>query len=152
MNSDESKERSSQDVILMLGGSALKVYLYLLKVGRPVGIREVQRALGFKAPSTAKYHLDRLASLGLIEKTPNGYRVRESVKGHLLSIYVSIIGSIVPRVLPIAIFLSIGLALYIVLAWPNIDLIPTLLTIVATIYLWIEGVSLHKWLKRAMKR
>jgi len=53
-----------------LKGKTLLVYWHLLKSpGLKVGVREVQRKLGFSSPSVAVYHLDKLMSLGLVEKT-----------------------------------------------------------------------------------
>jgi predicted transcriptional regulator len=46
----------------------------LLLKNDEVGVRELQKVLGFKSPSTAKHHLDRLVELGLAEKTLNGYK------------------------------------------------------------------------------
>jgi len=92
------------DPLEALGGTALRVYLYLLARRRPVGVRELQRALGFRSPSTARHHLERLASLGLVEKLPSGYRARRP-RG-LLGELVSVAGVVLPRSLFVA-----GLAL-----------------------------------------
>jgi DNA-binding transcriptional ArsR family regulator len=51
-----------------LRGKTLSVYMYLLKNGSAVGVREVQKALGFSSPSVAFHHLDKLVSLGVVEK------------------------------------------------------------------------------------
>ncbi len=55
-----------------LKGNTLRVYLYVLKSAGNVGVREVQRALGFSSPTLAVYHLDKLAELGLMEKRLRG--------------------------------------------------------------------------------
>ncbi len=55
----------------------------------------MQRALGFKSPSTARHHLERLVELGLAEKTSEGY-VALHPRG-LLGEYVLVRGRIVPR-------------------------------------------------------
>ncbi|HYR04427.1 MAG TPA: hypothetical protein VEO75_03480, partial [Nitrososphaerales archaeon] len=43
-----------------LRGKTLKVYMYILKQGKPVGVREVQRELGFSSPSVAYHHIEKL--------------------------------------------------------------------------------------------
>ena len=88
------------DPIAVLGGTALRVYLYLLAAGRPVGVRELQRALGFKSPSTARHHLERLASLGLAVRGPRGY-VAVKPSG-LLGEFIALSGRILPRSLFLA--------------------------------------------------
>jgi len=42
-----------------LRGNTLKVYWYMLEHGgeSSVGVREIQRALGFSSPTLAAYHL-----------------------------------------------------------------------------------------------
>ena len=47
-----------------LRGKTWKVYWVLLKVGRPMSVRELQKALNFSSPSVAQHHLERLRDLG----------------------------------------------------------------------------------------
>jgi DNA-binding transcriptional ArsR family regulator len=60
----------SKDV---LRGLTLKVYRFILKNKRPVGIREVQRALNLSSPTLALYHIEKLEEAGLIKKELDGY-------------------------------------------------------------------------------
>ncbi|HJW97720.1 MAG TPA: helix-turn-helix domain-containing protein [Candidatus Bathyarchaeia archaeon] len=60
----------SRDV---LRGLTLKVYRFILKNDRPVGIREVQRALNLSSPTLALYHINKLEEAGLIRKELDGY-------------------------------------------------------------------------------
>jgi repressor of nif and glnA expression len=57
----------------VLRGLALKIYRFILKNDKPVGIREVQRALNFSSPTLALYHMNKLEEAGLIKKEANGY-------------------------------------------------------------------------------
>jgi hypothetical protein len=69
-----------------LGGTTLWVYAFVVKEGKPVGPREVMRGANLSSPSTAYRPLQKLESLGLIQKNVYGaYIVREkaSVTGHL---------------------------------------------------------------------
>jgi DNA-binding transcriptional ArsR family regulator len=52
----------------MLRGTTLEVYRFLLKGSRPLGAREIQRALKFSSPSLAVYHLSKLEEIGLVKK------------------------------------------------------------------------------------
>lgn len=60
----------SKDV---LRGLTLKVYKFILKNDKPVGIREVQRALNLSSPTLALYHMNKLEEAGFIKKELNGY-------------------------------------------------------------------------------
>ncbi len=62
----------SEDV---LKGLTLKVYKFVLKNGKPTGIREVQRSLKLSSPTLAIYHLDKLEESGLLKKSVDGYEV-----------------------------------------------------------------------------
>jgi len=64
------KLNSSEDV---LRGVTLQVYRYVLKNGKPTGIREVQNSLSLSSPRLAFYHLNKLEEAGLVKKTPEGY-------------------------------------------------------------------------------
>ncbi|MEM3626919.1 MAG: helix-turn-helix domain-containing protein [Candidatus Bathyarchaeia archaeon] len=55
-----------------LRGKAWKVYWLLLKSGRPMSVREVQKALHFSSPSVASHHLEQLRELGLVQKQEVG--------------------------------------------------------------------------------
>jgi len=57
----------------VLRGLTLKVYRFVLKNDKPVGIREVQRALNLSSPTLALYHMNKLEEAGLIKKEASGY-------------------------------------------------------------------------------
>jgi len=84
-----------------LTGKTLLVYLYLLKSrGGTVGVREIQRKLGFSSPSVAIYHLAKLSSLGLVEKTNLGeYYIKREVKVGVLKFYTRLGNLLLPRYL-----------------------------------------------------
>ncbi len=53
-----------------------KVFVYLKTRNVPVGVREVQRALGLGSSSTAYWHLNKLLDNGVAEKSgDNNYRL-----------------------------------------------------------------------------
>jgi DNA-binding Lrp family transcriptional regulator len=57
----------------ILRGLTLKVYKFILKNDKPVGIREVQRALNLSSPTLALYHINKLEEAGFIKKELHGY-------------------------------------------------------------------------------
>lgn len=68
-----------------LEGTTLKIYVYVVREGHPVGPRDVMRGLSLSSPSVAYRHLQKLENLGLLTRNTYGqYFVKEkmSVKGH----------------------------------------------------------------------
>ena len=63
----------------ILTGNTAQVYRYAIKQRKPIGIREVQRALKLSSPTLAAYHLDKLEEAGLLKQTPDGYVVEKLV-------------------------------------------------------------------------
>jgi len=77
----------------VLKGTTLKVYLFLLRKGEPVGVREVQRALNLSSPSIALYHLSKLEDAGLVKGERGNYYVNRVV----LESHVKIGRLLIPR-------------------------------------------------------
>lgn len=90
-----------------LKGTALDVYLFLLKKNKPVGVREVQRALGLSSPSVANYHLAKLEEVGLLKRENGGYTVIKV----LLEQSIKLNRFLVPRYLFYSIFAVAALLL-----------------------------------------
>lgn len=82
---DESKE--------VLKGTTLEVYRFLLKSRKPVGTRELQRAMKFSSSSVATYHLAKLEDAGLLKKETGGFTVSK----YLLENSIKISRFLVPR-------------------------------------------------------
>lgn len=55
-----------------LEGITLDVYLHVLKKGKPVGPREVMKAVNLSSPSVAYRHLEKLEDLGYLQKNEYG--------------------------------------------------------------------------------
>jgi DNA-binding transcriptional ArsR family regulator len=94
-------------------GTTLRVYWYLFRNTKPVGVRETQRALSMSSPSTALYHLEKLRELGVTEKDESGqYSLKEQVQVGTLRMFFKIGRLILPRYLFYAIFLTTAVAVY----------------------------------------
>jgi len=68
----------------VLRGLTLKVYKFILRSDKPVGIREVQRALDLSSPTLALYHINKLEEAGLIKKESNGYTADRVILENLI--------------------------------------------------------------------
>ena len=63
-----------------LNASTFQTYVYLVKVGKPVGPRDVMRGANLSSPSVAYRNLQKLVDLGLVVKDSYGnYVVKEKV-------------------------------------------------------------------------
>jgi len=111
-------QENSEDVISSLTGTSLRVFVYSVKKGKDIGVRESQRDLGLKTASHAQYHLQRLEQLKLLGKTKNNkYYLREEYEnlrslriGILTEIYV-FKGWLIPSLGLFAGFLGMGLVI-----------------------------------------
>ncbi len=105
---------SEKDLEYALRGKAWKVYWYLLKNGKPVSVREVQRALHFSSPSVANHHLEQLRELGLVEKQEVGghYVLVSQVKIGVLKHYVKLGRLLFPRYFFYALFTTVFYVLF----------------------------------------
>ena len=105
------------DLEYALRGKAWKVYWYILKNGKPVSVREVQRALHFSSPSVANHHLEQLREIGLVEKQDIGghYVLVNQVKIGVLKHYVQLGRLLFPRFFFYALFSTIFYAAYLAL-------------------------------------
>ncbi|NLF88095.1 winged helix-turn-helix transcriptional regulator [Candidatus Bathyarchaeota archaeon] len=95
MSSDSADQ--SKDV---LKGTTLEVYRFLLKSSKPVGTRELQRALNLSSSSVATYHLTKLEDAGLLKREAGGF----SVSKYLLENSIKVSKFLVPRYFFYAVF------------------------------------------------
>lgn len=135
------------DLETSLKGKTLRVYIYLLKKsGSKVGVREVQRALKFSSPSLAAYHLDKLVSLGLADKTATGeYFLRQEVKIGILKLFVRMGRYMIPRFAFYAVWMTSMLITYIVLyehTWSIHNIVALIFGLLASIVFWTETIKL----------
>lgn len=131
-----------------LKGKTLLVYMHILKAGHEtVGVREVQRALGFSSPSVASYHLQKLQDLGLIENTYGDYRLIKEVKVGVLKSFVSLGGVMLPRYLFYAVLVTSMLVTFLV-SFPFVptrEYITTLVMgLVPAAVFWYETVKIWR--------
>jgi len=105
-----------------LRGKAWKVYWLLLKTGRPMSVREVEKALRFSSPSVAHHHLEQLINIGLVEKQEVGgnYALVSEVKIGVLRHFIKLGRLMFPRYFFYALFSSAFYATYLTLFLENL--------------------------------
>jgi DNA-binding transcriptional ArsR family regulator len=93
-----SSEQADQKDVLK--GTTLEVYRFLLKSSKPVGTRELQRALNLSSSSVATYHLTKLEDAGLLKREAGGF----SVSKYLLENSIKVAKFLIPRYFFYAVF------------------------------------------------
>lgn len=131
-----------------LKGKTLLVYMYILRADKhSVGVREVQRALGFSSPSVSAYHLNKLKDLGLVESIRGDYILVREVKVGVLKQFVTLGGIMLPRYLFYAVLMTTMLVTY-VLQFPMESTRQNITTLimgaVPVIILWYETVRIWR--------
>jgi predicted DNA-binding transcriptional regulator len=142
--SDDGKKLPIGD---QLKGKTLQVYMYMIKKKEPVGVREVQRDLGFSSPSVATYHIDKLVELTLIGQDGYGrYYVVQKVQVGVLQAFVNIGGLTVPRLSFFAAFFTTMLIAYVLLNLDNLNVYAIGFALAGSVAFWFE--TIRVWIRR----
>jgi len=132
-----------------LKGKTLLVYWHMLKTPTSkTGVREIQRTLHFSSPSIAAHHLEKLISLGLVDKSGTGeYFLTQEVKIGLLRFFTRLGRFLVPRYLFYSVWFSTMLAVYAIF-YGHTGSIHNLVAIIfgaaASFTLWFETIRLWR--------
>ena len=148
-------EVSDAEIESQLKGKTLLVYWFMLKSQEtPVGVREIQRKLGFSSPSVAAHHLDKLYSLGLVEKSIRGeYVLAREVKVGVLRFFTRLGRFMIPRYLFYSVWFSTMFLVYLILSFVLYGFSGSIHNVVAIIFgfaacgiLWYETIRL--WMEK----
>ena len=135
-----------------LQGITLKVYLYIVKKGKPVGPRDVMRSVGLSSPSVAYRHIQKLENMDLLTKNEFGnYVVKEKVgiRGYIWAGRTLLSHPLIYSFIFLGV-LGIELAIYVVHAsfetqqFQIFFILLTIITIVALILFVIEGLKMQR--------
>lgn len=131
-----------------LKGKTLLVYMHMLKrPGAAVGVREVQRELGFSSPSVSSYHLNKLKELGLVENIYGDYQLVKDVKVGVLKQFITLGGLILPRYLFYAVLMTTMLITFLIQTpyFPSQGYVTTVMMgLVPTLILWYETIKIWR--------
>ncbi len=134
---------SEKDVIdKLLKGRTMSVYALLLSQGQ-MGVRDIQRALGFSSPSLALHHLTKLSELDLVKKDEFGsYSISRTIRVGSLSLFIKFGTRLLPRFLFLGTLFLAMLVLYGIffLSWPpsGKDFMYIALSVIAILVLFYE--------------
>jgi len=108
-------ELTVEDAKDALRGTTLEIYRFLLKSNKPMGIREVQRALNLSSPSVVAYHFSKLEEAGLVKREQGDYVVSKLILDHS----VRVNRFIIPKHLFYAVFAIAVLLIELTILRPN---------------------------------
>ena len=81
-----------------LKGNTLRVYWALMNSEDGIiGVRELQRQLGFSSPALAAYHLNKLTGLKLVENVRGDYKLIKEVRVGVLKQFIKLGTFLLPR-------------------------------------------------------
>ncbi|MFX1499554.1 MAG: hypothetical protein ACFFDH_01165 [Promethearchaeota archaeon] len=135
-----SGKLNRDNVVSNLTGRTLMVYFVLLNK-KSIGVRELQRHLDLSSPSVAKYHLEKLVNLKLIENKSGIYHLDKKADLPLLTSWVLIGKILLPKVIFAASFLTalfVGYLLFIYTHWNKDSIFVILFGIIFLSYLWFD--------------
>lgn len=93
-----SNDHDDETIESKLKGNTLRVYWVLLKSPNGVvGVREVQRTLGFSSPALASYHLRKLVEMELVDEQRGAYHLVRTVKIGVLRHFTKVGSVMLPR-------------------------------------------------------
>jgi hypothetical protein len=111
-----SRKRDTVDGDMALTGTTLKVYRFMYRQGKALGIHEIQNALKLSSSSVAQYHVKKLETAGMVNKDENSrYYVNRLVFENMIRIRRSLI----PLQAAFALSFGTALVLLIVLFRPD---------------------------------
>ena len=147
--SESKPPRDLAEIESELKGKTLLIYWHLLKSsGTQVGVRQIQRSLHLSSPSVAAHHLEKLISLGLVDKSRTGeYYLTQEVKVGLLRFFTRLGSFLIPRYLFYSVWFSTMLIVYLIFYGHNgsvHNLVAIIFGALANLILWLETVRLWR--------
>jgi len=130
-----------------LKGNTLRAYWALLNSqGGMIGVRELQRKLGFSSPALAAYHLNKLTEMRLVEKERGDYRLIREVRVGVLKQFIKLGTHLLPRyILYATMFTTLLVYLLINLGAPTFySVFALILGVLGTGIFWYETVRVWR--------
>jgi hypothetical protein len=132
-----------------LKGNTLRAYWALLNSRDGViGVRQLQRKLGFSSPTLAAYHLSKLEDLELVAKVGGDYRLVREVKVGVLKQFIKLGTFLLPRYIFYATLFTMLLVFFLTqlkeLSFYSVFAL--MLGILSTLILWYE--TIRVWMQK----
>jgi hypothetical protein len=135
------------EIVSKLNGNTLRAYWAVLsKEDGIIGVRELQRQLGFSSPALAAYHLNKLVDFELVVNDRGDYRLVREVKVGVLKQYIKLGSVLFPRYVLYASMFS-TLFLILMLNFDEISffsIYAVVVSILASVVFWYESYRIWK--------
>ncbi len=131
---------NQKEIVKNLTGRTLMIYFVLLNT-KKTGVRELQRKLELSSPSVARYHLDKLSELHLLENRNGVYHLINKAKIPALTSWVLLGKQLLPRSIFAATFFSfllIGYIIFIFSFWHKDSVFMLITGGLVCLYLWFD--------------
>ncbi len=129
----------------MVDRELLRAYIKLISTGRPVGVREFQRIMGYRSPGKSKYVLDRMVRYGLAVRGEDGKYYPAPRLPPELSEYIVLRGTLIPRILVYGVSTLSFVTIFSLLS--HLDPYITLALYIPVAPYFIEALRLYRRLK-----
>jgi DNA-binding transcriptional ArsR family regulator len=146
---DDQNESSFDDekIASELKGNTLRAYWALMNAKDGVlGVRELQRRLGFSSPALASYHLNKLADMRLVAKERGDYRLVRQVKVGVLKQFIKLGTFLLPRYVLYATMFTTLLIFFLtqLRELTFYSIFALILGVLGTVIFWYETVSVWR--------
>jgi DNA-binding transcriptional ArsR family regulator len=138
-----------EKIVSELKGNTLRAYWALMNAKDGVlGVRELQRRLGFSSPALASYHLNKLTDMRLVVKERGDYRLVREVRVGVLKQFIKLGTFLLPRyVLYATLFTTLLVYLLVNLKESTFySAFALVLGVLGTVIFWYETVRV--WMQR----
>ena len=126
--------------------NTFRVYIYMMKA-KDATAREVYRALGMSSPSLALLHLDKLVSLGLVEKERGDYHIVSTQRIGMLKFFYLVGRWFIPRTFFYFLFFASMAGVFLFLLSENQGyLIPAAVSLLSALVNLYETLSFYRLL------
>ncbi len=131
----------------ILKGNTLRAYWALMNSDDGViGVRELQRQLGFSSPALAAYHLNKLTELKLVENVRGDYKLIREVRVGVLKQFIKLGTFLLPRYFLYATMFT-TLLMFLLTQMNEFTFYSTfalILGVLGTVIFWYETISVWK--------
>jgi DNA-binding transcriptional ArsR family regulator len=147
MDGHDMSSIDDEKIASELKGNTLRAYWALMNAKDGVlGVRELQRRLGFSSPALASYHLNKLADMRLVARERGDYRLVREVKVGVLKQFIKLGTFLLPRyVLYATMFTTLLIYLLVNLReFTFYSALALVLGVLGTVIFWYETVRVWR--------
>jgi hypothetical protein len=136
-----------EEIISKLKGNTLRAYWAILSTNEGlIGVRELQRQLGFSSPALAAYHLNKLVDYKLVVNDRGDYRLIKEVQVGILKQYIKLGTFLFPRYVLYATMFTTLLIIFLTRLneYTFYSVYGLIVSLISTFIAWYESIRIWK--------